>query len=352
VRFPIERFIASKVGRFTEEDTVAVIVRTGSPHLEGYPEAAPKWPLVIARVGFVGLGAMGEPMARSLRRAGFEVTASVHRRRDALERLRADGVSEAADPAELAAGNEAVVLCVPDAPQVEEALFEPRGVLAGAKRGLLVIDMSTISPVASRRFAERLGEHGVDFVDAPVSGGPVRARDGTLTIMAGASPQAFARAEPLLRAMGTPHHLGLVGMGETVKLVNQIIIANVMIANVEGLVFAQRSGADLGAVRAVLASATASNYLLSEWLPKTWLAGNLEGGFALDLLRKDLAAALDGARALDYPMPATGLAYQLYTTRSAKGDGALDYSAIAKSYERNPGDEARPAGAGQKPGLQ
>jgi 3-hydroxyisobutyrate dehydrogenase-like beta-hydroxyacid dehydrogenase len=306
---------------------------------------------VIARVGFVGLGAMGEPMARSLRKAGFDVVASVHRHREALERLRADGVTEATDPAALAVACDAVVLCVPDAPQVEDALFGERGVIAGAKPGLLVIDMSTISPVATRRFAERLTALGADFVDAPVSGGPARAREGTLTIMVGAASSAFARAEPLLRAMGTPHHLGPVGMGETVKLVNQIIIANVMIANAEGLVFAQRAGADLSAVRAVLASATASNYLLGEWLPKTWFAGNFNGGFALDLLRKDLAAALDAARALDYAMPATGLAYQLYTTRSAKGDGALDYSAIVKGYERNSGDQGTPDTAGQKPGL-
>jgi 3-hydroxyisobutyrate dehydrogenase-like beta-hydroxyacid dehydrogenase len=307
---------------------------------------------VIARIGFVGLGAMGEPMAAALRRAGFDVVASPHRRREALERLRAIGVTEAADPAALAGNADAVVLCVTDAPQVEDALFSARGVAAGAKPGLLVIDMSTISPVASRRFAERLAEQGVDFVDAPVSGGPARARDASLTIMAGASPEAYSRAEALLQAMGSPFHLGPVGMGETVKLVNQIIIANVMIANAEGLVFAQRAGADLGAVRAVLASATASNYLLAEWLPKTWLAGTFEGGFALDLLRKDLAAALDAARVLKYPMPATGLAYQLYTTLSAQGDGALDYSAIVKAYERNSGGKAVADGRGQKPGHQ
>jgi 3-hydroxyisobutyrate dehydrogenase len=307
---------------------------------------------VIARVGFVGLGAMGEAMARSLRKAGFEVTASVHRQRDALERLRADGVSEAADPAALARDADAVVICVPDAPDVEDVLFAPRGVAAGANAGSLVIDMSTISPVASRRFARRLAEHGIEFVDAPVSGGPARARDGTLTIMVGASPAAYARAEPVLRAMGTPHHLGPVGMGETVKLVNQIIIANVMIANVEGLSFAQRAGADLGAVREVLASATASNYLLQNWLPKTWLAGTFAGGFALDLLRKDLAAALDTARAASLPMPATGLAYQLYTTRSAEGDGALDYSVIAKAYEWNVGDTAAANGSRQESGRK
>jgi 3-hydroxyisobutyrate dehydrogenase-like beta-hydroxyacid dehydrogenase len=292
---------------------------------------------VIARIGFIGLGAMGEPMAAALRRAGYDVAASVHHRRDALDRLREAGVTEAADPAALAASSDAVVLCVPDAPEVDDALFGARGVASRAPAGLLVVDMSTISPVASRNFAARLGERGVEFVDAPVSGGPARARQGTLTIMVGASPAAFERAEPVLRAMGTPHHVGPVGMGETVKLVNQIIIANVMIANAEGLVFAQRAGADLGAVRAVLGSATASNYILAEWLPKTWLAGTFDGGFALDLLRKDLSAALDAARTMGHPMPATGLAYQLYTTRSARGDGALDYSAIVKEYEYNDG---------------
>jgi 2-hydroxy-3-oxopropionate reductase len=294
---------------------------------------------------------MGEPMARSLRRAGYAVTASAYRRRDALERLKADGVAEAADPAAVAAASDVCILCVPDAPQVEEALFGPHGVAAGARPGMLVIDMSTISPEASKRFAARLREAGVAFVDAPVSGGPVRAASGSLTVMVGASDADYARAEPILRAMGTPHHQGAVGMGETVKLVNQIVISSVMIANVEGLLFAQRAGANLDNVRKVLATATGSNYVLEQWLPKTWLAGTFEGGFALDLLRKDLAAALDAARAMDFSMPASELAYELYTNRSLKGDGALDYSAIAKSYERIAGDE-NARGVRQEPGLQ
>jgi 3-hydroxyisobutyrate dehydrogenase-like beta-hydroxyacid dehydrogenase len=314
--------------------------------------AAPKGRHVIIRVGFVGLGAMGEPMAHSLRRAGFDVTAAAHRRREALERLQGEGVREAADPAAVADAVDAVLISVPDAPQVEEVLFGPRGVASSAKEDLVVIDTSTISPLASRRFAARLAERGVHFVDAPVSGGPARARDGTLTIMVGAAPQDFGRIEPILRALGTPHYLGPVGMGETVKLVNQIIIANVMIADAEALVFARRAGAEIDAVRGVLATATASNYLLQEWLPKTWLAGTFEGGFALDLLRKDVAAALDAARASDYPMPATALAYQLYTARSAEGDGALDYSAIVKTYERNAGGEGVSRSLRQERGVQ
>ena len=289
-------------------------------------------------LGFLGLGAMGEPMVRSLLRAGFPVTVAAHKRRDSLERLVADGAKEAADPAAVAAACQVLITCVPDAPQVEEVLFGERGAAKGLAKGSVAIDMSTISPIASQKFAQRLAAAGVDFVDAPVSGGPARATTGTLTIMVGAEPSVFARVEPVLRAMGTPTLLGGIGMGETVKLVNQVIIASVMIANAEALVFAKRAGADLDAVRKVLATATGSNYLLDQWLPKTWLGGTFEGGFAMDLLRKDVAAALDAARATRYSMPLTGLAYQLYTAQSAEGDGALDYSAIAKSYERTAGD--------------
>ena len=281
---------------------------------------------------------MGEPMARSLRRNGFTVAACAHRRREPLDRLVSDGVVAQADPAAVAANSDVIIICVPDAPQVEEVLFASRGVAAGIAPGSTVIDMSTLSPVASKSFAERLGRQNVAFVDAPVSGGPMRAKDGTLTIMVGAHVEDFERMEPVLRAMGTPHHLGPIGMGETVKLVNQLIIASVMIANVEALTFAKKAGADIDAVRKVIATATGSNYVLDHWLPKMWLAGTFEGGFALDLLRKDLAAALDAARSMKVAMPASALSYQMYTARSARGDGALDYSAIAKSYERTDGD--------------
>ena len=276
---------------------------------------------------------MGAPMSAALLRAGFALTVCAYKRRDRVEALVAAGAAEAGDPAGVAAVSDVVISCVPDSPQVEEAIFGERGAAKGAKPGTLFIDMSTISPVAGRSFAQRLEASGMHFIDAPVSGGPARAQTGTLTIMAGGPPADFARAEPVLRAMGTPHHLGAVGLGETVKLVNQLIIANVMIANAEALTFAQAAGADLTAVREVLATATASNYLLEQWLPKTWFAGTFEGGFALDLLRKDLAAALAAAQSMKMPMPASALAYQLYTQRSAEGDGALDYSAVAKFYE-------------------
>jgi 3-hydroxyisobutyrate dehydrogenase-like beta-hydroxyacid dehydrogenase len=285
-------------------------------------------------IGFIGVGAMGEPMARTLRKAGYAVTASANRNRAPLERLAADGVVEAANPAAVAAASSVVITMVPDSPHVEEALFGPSGAASGAKPGTLFIDMSTISPVASQAFSERLRAAGHAMVDAPVSGGPARAAIGTLTIMAGGSPADFNRAEPILNAMGTPHHVGEIGMGATIKLVNQVMIASIMIANVEALTFAKRAGADPEVVRKVVANATGGNYLLDQWLPKYWLGGTFEGGFAIDLLRKDINAALEAARSMKLAMPSTAAAYQVYTAQSAGGDGALDYSAVAKFYER------------------
>ena len=289
---------------------------------------------MIKNVGLVGVGAMGEPMGESLLRAGFAVRICAHRNREAVVRLVAQGALENANPADVAAGSDLVITVVPDAPQVEESLFGPTGVALGLHEDGIVVDMSTISPVASRAFHERLETQNLRMLDAPVSGGPARAKAGTLTIMVGGEPQTFARAEPVLRAMGTPTHVGAAGMGETFKLVNQIIIANIMLADAEGLVFAKKAGADIDLLRKVLATATASNYLLEQWLPKAWFADRHRGGFALDLLRKDLAAALDAAAAASVPLPSTALAYERYSEAASLGLGRLDYSAVAELLER------------------
>jgi 3-hydroxyisobutyrate dehydrogenase-like beta-hydroxyacid dehydrogenase len=289
----------------------------------------------VTSVGLIGVGAMGEPMAESLMRAGFPVAVCGHRNRAPVERLVAAGATDAGDPAGVARASDVVITMVPDAPQVEESLFGGSGAVTGARPGTLFIDMSTISPVATRAFDERLRAAGHRFVDSPVSGGPARAKLGTLALMTGASDADFATAEPVLAAMGTPNHVGGVGMGETVKLVNQIIISNVMLANIEGLVFAERAGADIAKVRDVILTATGANYILEKWLPTTWLAGTFAPGFALDLLRKDLAAALDAGRAMGVPMPSSALAYQLYTAASTDGHGRDDYSAVATFHERS-----------------
>jgi 3-hydroxyisobutyrate dehydrogenase-like beta-hydroxyacid dehydrogenase len=293
----------------------------------------------MKNIGLVGIGAMGEPMGASLIRAGFTLRVCAHRSRERVERLMKAGAIEEKDPASLAAASETVITMVPDSPQVEEALFAERGVAAGMKAGGYVIDMSTISPVASRSFHGRLRERGIHMLDAPVSGGPTRAASGELTIMAGGDEPTFTACEPVLRAMGTPTLVGPAGMGETVKLVNQIIISVVMVANVEALVFAKKSGADIDAVRRIIATATGSNYILDKWLPNTWFKGGHEGGFALDLLRKDLNAALDAAKQMGVPMIASALAGQLYLQASAEDprNGKLDYSVVSDLYERAAG---------------
>lgn len=287
----------------------------------------------MERIGLIGVGAMGEPMGAALLRAGFQVCVSAHRSRERLERLVDAGATEAEDPAGVAERSDVVITMVPDSPQVEDALFGDRGAAATMREGTIAIDMSTISPIATRALHARLAEQGVQLVDAPVSGGPARAATGELTIMAGGERAAFERCEHILRAMGTPTYVGGPGMGETVKLVNQIIIATVMIANVEGLVFAKKAGADIDAVRSVLATATANNYLLEKWLPQTWFAGKRDGGFALDLLRKDLNAALDAAKQMGLGLPSSGLTYQLFTAASGAGHGREDYSAVSALYE-------------------
>jgi 3-hydroxyisobutyrate dehydrogenase-like beta-hydroxyacid dehydrogenase len=291
----------------------------------------------VKTIGLVGVGTMGAPMGATLIRAGFALRVCAYRRRDRVDKLVAAGAVEAADPAAVAGGCDVLITMVPDAPQVEEALFGPRGAAIGLRTGAFAIDMSTISPVATRGFHQRLAAQGVAMLDAPVSGGPARAADGTLAIMVGGASEAFAACEPVLRALGTPTHVGETGMGETVKLVNQIIISSVMVANVEGMLFAKKAGADIDLVRQVIGSATGSNYILDKWLPQTWFAGTHKGGFALDLLRKDLKAALQTADAMGLPMPLSKCAADRYGDAAREGFGADDYSAVAESYERATG---------------
>ncbi len=288
-------------------------------------------------IGLIGVGTMGEPMGESILRVGFALRVCAHRSRAGVERLLASGALENQTPAAVAAGSEIVITMVPDTPQVEEAIFGPVGVAQGLQQGGTIIDMSTISPVASRLFHERVSALGLHMLDAPVSGGPSRAKTGQLTIMVGGEASTYAACEPVLRAMGTPTHVGPAGMGETFKLVNQIIIANVMIADVEGLIFAKKSGADITLLRQVLGTATASNYLLNTWLPKAWFEDHHQGGFALDLLRKDLRAALDAGKSIGAPMPGSALSYELYDEASSGGHGNEDYSSVADVYEQTAG---------------
>jgi 3-hydroxyisobutyrate dehydrogenase-like beta-hydroxyacid dehydrogenase len=195
------------------------------------------------------------------------------------------------------------------------------------------VDMSTISPVASRQIAERLKAKNIHMLDAPVSGGPARAQSGTLTIMAGGEPEVYERAEPVLKAMGNPVLVGENGMGEVVKMVNQIIIGVSAIGIVEAFTVGVKAGADPEKVREVLLSATSSSYLMEKWMPQSLLKNDFSTGFASELLFKDLSAALSAGKDLGVPMMATALAHQLYATVKGMGYNRDDYMVVSKLYE-------------------
>lgn len=284
-------------------------------------------------VGVVGVGTMGKLMAARLLQAGHTVVVCPHHNRAPVEELAALGARVADDPAGVAAASAVVVTMVPDAPQVEEVCFGPRGIVAGAAAGqdLTVIDMSTISPLATQAFAARLAERGIGMLDAPVSGGPARAATGELTIMVGGAAALLDRHRDVLSALGTRiTHVGPIGHGEIAKLTNNAIIGVLMPALGEALTFAAKAGADLAKVREVILTSSGGNYLLDKWLPQNMLQDRYEGGFALELMQKDLGAVLATARELGVPMIETGLAFQLFAQAKGLGYGREDYSAVSK----------------------
>lgn len=273
---------------------------------------------------------MGFPMAAQVLKKGFPLVVRAHRRRDALEQLLSQGATEAATVAELAGRVQVLITMVPDAPQVREVV---EAVLAARPApGFCHIDMSTINPAQSRAMAALYASAGLDFMDAPVSGGPFRAQDGTLAILAGAEEAVFERHKDVLCAMGRPVRMGEVGMGEVVKLVNNTAIAVAMAGLIEALEMGRAAGADPAALREALLDASAASYLLEKWLPNNYMKDDFSQGFAMSLLHKDLAAALALAGSLNQPMTVTALCQQLYRRGVQEGLGAMDYSALAKLY--------------------
>jgi 2-hydroxy-3-oxopropionate reductase len=282
-------------------------------------------------IGFIGLGLMGRPMAHNLIKAGHSLFLNrvkpvsqflVEAGGRAMESGRA--VAEAAD---------IVILMVPDTPDVEAVLFGENGVASGLSAGKLVIDMSSISPVATKDFARRIAEKGADYVDAPVSGGEVGAKAASLTIMVGGSEAAFARAKPLFEVMGkTITLVGGVGDGQTAKVANQIIVGLTIEAVSEALAFAERAGADPGKVRAALMGGFAGSRIL-ELHGERMIKQTFEPGFRLRLHRKDLTLAVDAAKALDLALPNTAATQQLMNAAVGRGDGDLDHSGLIRTIK-------------------
>lgn len=282
-------------------------------------------------IGFIGLGIMGAPMAGHLIAAGHSLFLKT--RRSVPEALLAAGGTACATAAEVAKRSDTIVLMLPDTPDVEQVLFGAGGVAEGISPGKTVIDMSSIAPLATKDFAVRIAARGGAYLDAPVSGGEVGAKNAALSIMVGGEPEVFERAKPLFEAMGkTVTHVGPVGSGQVAKVANQIIVALTIEAVAEGLLFASKAGADPAKVRQAITGGLATSRIL-ELHGARMIERTFDPGFRIGLHQKDLNLALDNARTLGLSLPATALAQQLFSACVAQGGAAWDHSAMVKALE-------------------
>jgi 3-hydroxyisobutyrate dehydrogenase len=292
------------------------------------------------RVGFIGLGIMGAPMAMNVLKAGYPLTVW-NRTASKGEALRKAGAAWAESPADVARKSDVVITIVSDTPDVEEVILGPKGVIHGAHEGMVVIDMSTISPHATRRIAEKLAEAGVEMLDAPVSGGDVGAQKGTLSIMVGGKDDVFQRCLPILQTMGKRiTHVWPNGAGQFTKLVNQIIVVGNTLAMAEGLVFAAKAGLDLEKVLEAVSAGAAGSWMLSNRGPQI-VQGDFRPGFTVKLQQKDVKLVLEAAREMEVPLPGTALIHQLYHAVEARGLQEEGNHALVKAIEWLAGVEAR-----------
>ena len=291
----------------------------------------------MADIGFIGLGIMGRPMAGHLQTAGHRLF--LHDVAAIPEELIRYGAAVCESAKQVAEHAEIIILMVPDTPHVESVLFGKNGVAEGLKRGKTVVDMSSISPLATKEFAKRVNALGADYLDAPVSGGEVGARAASLTIMVGGPQAAFDKVRPLFETMGkNVTRVGENGDGQTTKVANQIIVALTIEAVGEALLFASKAGADPALVRQALMGGFASSRIL-EVHGERMVKRNFEPGFRIELHQKDLNLALEGARALGVSLPATATAQQLFNACVAHGGKAWDHSAMVKALELTAGHQ-------------
>jgi 2-hydroxy-3-oxopropionate reductase len=292
-------------------------------------------------VGFVGLGIMGRPMALHLVRAGHAL--HLFSRSGVHPDLVAAGGRACASGREVAERSEVIFSMVPDAADVERVLFGPAGVAEGLAPGKVFVDMGSISPIATRDLAARVNALGCEYVDAPVSGGDVGAREATLTIMVGATEAGFARVRPLLERLGrNVTHVGPNGAGQTAKVANQIVVALTIEAVAEALLFASRAGVDPARVRQALLGGFAASRVL-EVHGRRMVERDFAPGARIPLHQKDLENALAGARAMGISLPGTALAQQLFNACVAHGGAGWDHSAMLKALELLAGHAVAPA---------
>jgi 3-hydroxyisobutyrate dehydrogenase len=285
-------------------------------------------------VAFIGMGTMGAAMALNILKAGHPVT--VHNRnREREEPLARAGARRAASPQEAAREAEIVITCVSDTPDVETVVLGENGIIQGAKAGAIVVDMSTISPSATRRMTERLAEKGIRMLDAPVSGGSEGAQKGTLTIMVGGEAEAVAQALPVLSAMGKSiTHVGPSGAGQLTKAINQVIISGVYLAVAEGMALGLKAGMDMEKVVQAIAGGAAGSWVLN-YRAANMIKNEYPLGFRVRLHRKDLAIAMEAARELGVFLPATALVEQIENGLISQGYGDEDVSAVARVIRKS-----------------
>ncbi|MDQ2742494.1 MAG: NAD(P)-dependent oxidoreductase [Chloroflexota bacterium] len=299
----------------------------------------------MPRVGMIGLGAMGLPMARNIMKAGFPLTVWA-RRDDAATAIRAEGARWADTPANLARACDIVVLIVTNSPDVRELVAGPEGLLDGAQERSVIVDMSTIAPSVSRSLAALCEERGVFLLDAPVSGGTQGATAGTLSIMVGGEKEGYAAALPILQAMGKKiFHVGPAGAGQVIKLANNILVGTIAAATAEAMVLGVKAGADVGTMAEVIGASTGASWQLANQFPLRAFTGDFSPGFMTDLLVKDLELALDLGAENRTPLLLTAIARQLYTESQAAGFGKDDYTSVLRVMEQTAGVQVR---AGQK----
>ena len=297
------------------------------------------------QIGFIGIGVMGRPMTLNLLKAGHHVTIFArHPDKPEVQEVVEAGAKQAPSPRAVAMASDIVITMLPNSPQVEEVVAGTHGLLEGARKGLIIVDMSTIAPATSRMLAQASSTHGAHFLDAPVSGGTQGAVNATLTIMVGGEREIFEQARPVLEAMGKKEnifHVGPSGAGEVVKIVNNVLVGAIAASTAEALVLGVKAGVEVETMTKVIGVSTGASWQLSNQFPLRAFNGTFQPGFMTDLLHKDLGLALDLAAENELPAPMTALTRQMYEMARAEGYGRNDYTAVLKVLEQMAGVEVR-----------
>ena len=287
----------------------------------------------MKKLGFIGLGVMGKPMATNLLKAGYPLTVW-NRTRSKMNDLVKLGATAGESPKDVAEKSDVVITMVSDSPDVEEVVLGPSGVIEGAKPGMILIDMSTISPTVTRKIAEKLAEKDVKMLDAPVSGGDIGAKQGTLSIMVGGPKEAFDECLPILEVLGKRiTYMGSNGMGQSTKLCNQVICVLNIEAVCEGLMLGAKLGLDLEKLLNVVTAGAAGSWMLSNLGPKM-IKRDFEPGFRISHQQKDLRLALTAAAEVNLPLPGTALVNQMFRSAEAEGLSAKGTQALIVAMEK------------------